>query len=57
MRQGVAAMWLSVLLAPGFSAAATLDLAVVDARCVPVAHAVVSVLPVKWSMPSISAAM
>lgn len=44
--RGVATRWLSILLAPGFATAATLDVAVVDTKGAPVAHAVVSVLPV-----------
>lgn len=44
MRQGVATMWLSMLLVPGFAAA--LEVAVVDGKGAPVADAVVSVLPV-----------
>jgi hypothetical protein len=46
MRQGAMTIWLAFALAPGFAAAATLDVAVVDAKGMPVADAVVSVLPV-----------
>ena len=46
MQQGTTRMWLALLLAPGLAAAASLQVVVVDSKGVPVADAVVSVLPV-----------